>query len=177
LSDGALKILCAHSWPGNVRELQHAIERAMVFHDGDVLKAEAFGDLVAESLEVDTTAAEPAGSQGTAAPAVPTTTVEVSEAPADTESDSPTSKGFQPPPDGPADRWMDEQEQDEDLLPDWQTLADVERAHIAKTLKETFYNQSAAARMLGIDRKQLARKIKKYELQVPRRAKGHPSGV
>jgi DNA-binding protein Fis len=56
-------------------------------------------------------------------------------------------------------------------------LADVERAHIAKTLNQTFYNQSAAARMLGIDRKQLARKIKKYELPVPRRAKRRLSGV
>ncbi len=41
---------------------------------------------------------------------------------------------------------------------DWLTLADLEREHITKTLKETFYNQSAAARMLGIDRKQLSRK-------------------
>jgi DNA-binding NtrC family response regulator len=31
--------------------------------------------------------------------------------------------------------------------------------------------------MLGIDRKQLARKIKKYGLKVPRRAKGRPSQV
>ncbi|MDH3719075.1 MAG: sigma-54 dependent transcriptional regulator [Planctomycetota bacterium] len=177
LSDGALKRLCAHSWPGNVRELQHAIERAMVFHEGDVLNAEAFGDLVAESLEMDTAAAEPAGSQGTAAPAVPTTTEEVSAAAADYEFDPPTSNHFQPPADSPAAGWMDEQEQDEDLFPDWPTLADVERAHIAKTLNETFYNQSAAARMLGIDRKQLARKIKKYELQVSRRAKGRLSQV
>ncbi|NIL99234.1 MAG: hypothetical protein GTO53_14355, partial [Planctomycetales bacterium] len=61
--------------------------------------------------------------------------------------------------------------------PDWPTLAEVEREHLARTLKETFFNQSAAARLLGIDRKQLARKIKKYDLNMPRRAQGRPFQV
>ncbi|MEQ8210093.1 MAG: sigma-54 dependent transcriptional regulator [Lacipirellulaceae bacterium] len=47
----------------------------------------------------------------------------------------------------------------------WKTLDRVEEEHIKKTLKETFFNQSAAARMLGIDRKRLARKIEKYDLR------------
>ncbi|HEY6564864.1 MAG TPA: helix-turn-helix domain-containing protein, partial [Pirellulaceae bacterium] len=47
---------------------------------------------------------------------------------------------------------------------EWSTLADVERDHIALTLRETDFNQSAASRLLGIDRKMLARKIKKYRL-------------
>ena len=72
---------------------------------------------------------------------------------------------------------MEEEDADEGLLRDWQTLADLERDHIGKTLKETFYSQSAAARLLGIDRKQLARKIKNYELKIPRCAQGRPSTV
>lgn len=49
----------------------------------------------------------------------------------------------------------------------WATLADMEAQHILRTLQQTFFNQSAAARLLGIDRKLLARKIRKYGLRMP----------
>lgn len=49
----------------------------------------------------------------------------------------------------------------------WASLADVEAQHILRTLQQTFFNQSAAARLLGIDRKLLARKIRKYGLRMP----------
>lgn len=63
---------------------------------------------------------------------------------------------------------------------DWQTLADLERSHIVKTLEKTCFNQSAAARMLDVDRKLLARKMKKYNIKVPvdfrsRKGVGEPS--
>ena len=57
----------------------------------------------------------------------------------------------------------------------WPTLNQLEADHIRRTLKETFYNQSAAARLLGIDRKQLARKIRKYDLRIPKLAPGRPT--
>lgn len=50
----------------------------------------------------------------------------------------------------------------------WKSLAEVEREHIEKTLRRTFYNQSAAARLLQIDRKLLARKIRKHEIVLPK---------
>ena len=37
LSAAAVEAMRAHAWPGNVRELQHAVERAVVLADGDVL--------------------------------------------------------------------------------------------------------------------------------------------
>ena len=37
LSEEALEILKAHAWPGNVRELRHALERAVLVCDGDVI--------------------------------------------------------------------------------------------------------------------------------------------
>ena len=40
-SDGARAKLVAHRWPGNVRELENAIERAVVFTEGEVVEAEA----------------------------------------------------------------------------------------------------------------------------------------
>ncbi len=50
----------------------------------------------------------------------------------------------------------------------WQALADVERDHIVATLEHTYYNRSAAARLLGITRQALIRKMAKHEIPVPR---------
>jgi len=56
----------------------------------------------------------------------------------------------------------------------WSTLDDVERDHIDRTLVHTFYNQSAAARLLNIDRASLARKIQRYGIAVPESRRGRP---
>jgi DNA-binding NtrC family response regulator len=44
----------------------------------------------------------------------------------------------------------------------WLPLADLERYHIEQTLHHTYYNQSAAARLLRISRRVLSRKVKLY---------------
>jgi len=41
LSPAARSKLMAHRWPGNVRELENAMERAVVFSEGDVIDADA----------------------------------------------------------------------------------------------------------------------------------------
>ena len=38
ISAGTLKRLEVHSWPGNIRELQHAVERAVILSDANVLE-------------------------------------------------------------------------------------------------------------------------------------------
>jgi two-component system, NtrC family, response regulator HydG len=40
-SDAARSKLVAHRWPGNVRELENAVERAVVFTEGELVEAEA----------------------------------------------------------------------------------------------------------------------------------------
>jgi DNA-binding NtrC family response regulator len=50
----------------------------------------------------------------------------------------------------------------------WRTMEEVEREHIRRTLALTGWNQSAAARILDMERHQLARKIRKYTLGVDR---------
>jgi DNA-binding NtrC family response regulator len=42
ISTPALEKLANHDWPGNVRELQHAIEKAVIMSDSDVLKPPDF---------------------------------------------------------------------------------------------------------------------------------------
>ena len=46
----------------------------------------------------------------------------------------------------------------------WPTLADVERMHLERTLAATMQNKSLAAKMLGIDRSVLRRKLQRYGL-------------
>ena len=42
LSQQTIKKLSRYHWPGNVRELQHAIEKAVILADSDVLKPDDF---------------------------------------------------------------------------------------------------------------------------------------
>ena len=48
-------------------------------------------------------------------------------------------------------------------------MEDIERAHIERVLTETNWNLSHAARVLAIDRTTLYNKIRRYELDDPRR--------
>jgi len=49
-------------------------------------------------------------------------------------------------------------------LPGTRPLAEVEREHILRTLRSVHSNKAAAARILGLDRKTLYRKLKGYEI-------------
>ena len=49
--------------------------------------------------------------------------------------------------------------------PEWTPLEEAEREQIVQTLKKTEWNQSRAAEILGIDRKTLWTKIRRYSLQ------------
>ena len=75
--------------------------------------------------------------------------------------------GTPPPTASPADRFdgCSTNNQDEDP---WMSIAELERSHILRTLEHTFYNQSAAARLLRIDRNHLRRKINRYGIDIVR---------
>jgi DNA-binding NtrC family response regulator len=49
----------------------------------------------------------------------------------------------------------------------WPSLAAVEREHVVRTLELTFYNRAAAARLLGITRQSLLRKMDRLGVQAP----------
>ena len=42
ISDAAISRMQKHSWPGNIREIQHAIERAVIMSNSQVLQPEDF---------------------------------------------------------------------------------------------------------------------------------------
>jgi DNA-binding NtrC family response regulator len=49
----------------------------------------------------------------------------------------------------------------------WTTLAELEREHLVRTLELTFFNRAAAARLLGISRQALLRKVERYGIAGP----------
>ncbi|MBF8963557.1 sigma-54-dependent Fis family transcriptional regulator [Pontibacter sp. FD36] len=53
-----LKKLRQHAWPGNIRELQHAVERAIIMAEGNVLQPQDFSF---SAMEFDTPQTIPAG--------------------------------------------------------------------------------------------------------------------
>lgn len=144
LSDSAIRLLESHDWPGNVRELENYLERAAVLTDGDIIGPEAFSDIY----------------YGTAPTLVAFPDLEV-EFPSSPRQGTNVNVGCD-------DLEDDEHPFDGDApaidLASWPTLEQVEAQHIARTLAATLHNQSAAAKLLGIDRKSLARKVKKYEI-------------
>ena len=148
ISSDALAMLQAYEWPGNVRELQNSLERAVVFNESDVLTPTAFEGVFDTDLELDVQSQGPSKIVGAGVePGLASNVFAVPDAGAEVDDECEV----------------------------WPTLADIEKAHIQRTLKKTFYNQSAAANLLGMDRKQLARRIKKYGMKIPRRAPGRPA--
>lgn len=101
LSDEAARQIEDLPWPGNIRELQHAMERAVIMADGNVV-----GPLPDPS---------PAGREGGS-------------------------------------------------LQRSQTLEDIEKDAIARSIRQNGGNMSAVAQMLGISRQTLYNKIKRYGL-------------
>jgi DNA-binding NtrC family response regulator len=60
ISDEALAALVAYPWPGNIRALRHALERAVILCDGDVLEA---GDFALPVASAPAPSAAPAEAQ------------------------------------------------------------------------------------------------------------------
>lgn len=150
LTSDALGLLQSYAWPGNVRELENFLERAVVLSESDELGPEAFPELL-EPWNGSTAAPLPGGFYEPLSGPPPSEQTILCRTPSIDSLPADSSMSVEPSGElGGMD--------------DWATLADVEREHIARTLRHTRSNQSAAARMLGIDRKMLARKVKKYRL-------------
>jgi DNA-binding NtrC family response regulator len=141
LSPGAVGELTAFSWPGNVRQLRNVLEQAVIEADEPELGHAQIARLLADELC--------GGDDGVARVA-----------------DSLGSRPIH-------DRWPRPAPEAASNLPPtaspttWPTFAMVEREHLLRTLEHTFYNRSAAARLLGITRQSLLRKMERYQIQAP----------
>lgn len=153
LSPTAIEVLQSYAWPGNVRELENVLERAVMFSSGDEIDPDALTGLMRAGGPLGgaasaTGAMAAAATQGIVSPTplpgvfrVEPKMRPMSAAPTPATAGEPDASGNS-----------------------WPTLADVERLHLEKTLAATMQNKSLAAKMLGIDRSVLRRKLKSYGL-------------
>ena len=163
LSPAAVEVLQGYAWPGNVRELENVLERAVMFSSGDEIDPDALTGLM--GLEVPAGEASPAAAPQPASLAAmaaatnrgivaPTVLPGVFRVQPRVPSEAPPRPTPVAPPAGRDDAAKDGEE--------WPTLADVERVHLERTLAATMNNKSLAAKMLGIDRSVLRRKLQRY---------------
>jgi two-component system nitrogen regulation response regulator GlnG len=131
----------AHPWPGNVRELENVVQRASVMAKGDVLVP---ADLPPEFRGLET--------------------MRMATAPATMSPGPDVAPGTALPFDDPAAlaralfRWA-RAEAGRKLIPA------VERELIIQALTETGGNQVQAARLLGITRATLRKRVEKYHIR------------
>lgn len=144
LSDAAIDLLCRYSWPGNVRELENVLERAVMFSSGDEIEPDVFSslelrDAAAAERSDDDSQLENAARRGVVAPTLISGVYRVSP-------QARMGHGHEP----------------RAVVGEWPTLADVERLHLERTLAEALNNKSLAAKLLGIDRSVLRRKLQRH---------------
>jgi len=153
LAPEAVGILQEYAWPGNVRELENVLERAVMFSSGDRIDSDSLSGLIVGDDAARGSAASSLGQMAMAASrgiVSPTSLPGVFRVePVLAPSAAPAAAAIPIDPAAPVD---------------WPTLADVERIHLEKTLAATLQNKSLAAKILGIDRSVLRRKLQRYGL-------------
>lgn len=144
LTPSALQLLQSHTWPGNVRELENMLERAALYSTDEHIECVAFpalADLLNTEDKEQLVSSEEASTPSSS----------VSPA-ACFEAATAAIEQIEKPA-------------------EWLTLDELERYHVEQTLKKSAYNQSAAARLLGVSRQSLIRKVQQYGIEIPSRAK------
>jgi transcriptional regulator with GAF, ATPase, and Fis domain len=143
-TEGAKRKLLGYRWPGNIRELKNTIERAVVLSAGPEIDSD---DLLLSQLRLPGTKDQDALSSdanhvGEGTFSFDSLGIQASE----TEG---SLKGGE--------------EGDSDVAMKWVTMSELEQQYIAEILKHTGGNKSQAAKILGIERSTLDRKLKRYE--------------
>ena len=133
LDESAIAVLEAHSWPGNVRELENLLQRVCALYPSDTIS----GDIIAAELPVADKDGEGAASLGGA------TSQSIGEAIEQHLDRYFAAHGQRLPPDGLYQR----------------ILREIERPLIEKCLASLGGNQLKAAKLLGLNRNTLRKKI------------------
>jgi DNA-binding NtrC family response regulator len=149
LSAEALQMLLAYSWPGNVRELRNVIERAVLLSpDGEI----APKHLPTEKIN---------------APVMARVSPRVSLPPLPGMPQAPV-----PPFDHGTDAWPVVRETSPPSGTGLRAeLAAIERERILDALERSAWNQTKAARLLGMPRGQLMARLDQYGIARPRKTR------
>ncbi|MBI3874711.1 MAG: sigma-54-dependent Fis family transcriptional regulator, partial [Verrucomicrobia bacterium] len=137
-----LKALEQHNWPGNVRELENVIQRALVMAKGDTL---TLNDLPAEFVQPGKT--PPAAAAAPATSAAGASAGRSTAAPTDLAGVAQTLF-----------KWAR-------ANPQLKVLPAMERELIIEALRETDGNQVQAAKLLGITRATLRKRVEKFHIR------------
>lgn len=148
LDAGAVAALTAYDWPGNVRELENLMRRFAVLERGDTINAASVRAVLAPGTQ--TPILDNAGTKATAAQ---TDEGSLAGAAAVHITNYFNSFGESLPPDGVYER----------------LLAEVERPLLVACLRATEGNQLKAAKLLGINRNTLRKKLGDLGLEASRR--------
>ena len=147
IGEGALRRLEAYSWPGNVRELENTLKRALLFVQGGQLR-ESDLEGVLFPREVSSGGAPAAAAPSAAGP-------EVGES-----LESLVRRRLEPV--------FDELVEVPGGLHSV-VISEVERALVTLALERAVGNQIEAARLLGINRNTLRKKLKDLGVELPER--------
>jgi len=131
----AVDLLREHAWPGNVRELENVIQRALVVAKGDAIIAADLGEV----LPATPASMRPHGKEATSGEA---------------SSDASTARQF-------ARKLLEEAARDKTI----KLIPAMERVLIAEALSQTKGNQVQAAKLLGITRATLRKRIEKHQIK------------
>ena len=141
LGTQTLPYLKQHSWPGNIRELKNVLERALVFHEPDVLDPQHI------ILDQQVQAGAPATDD------TETQTVTPSQA-----APVPVAAAYQ----GRAETQPPRDSSDFDLPDSGLNLEGLEKSLLMQALDRARNNQTKAAALLGISRHTFRYRLEKY---------------
>jgi DNA-binding NtrC family response regulator len=139
IDDAVMLALAARKWPGNVRELKNVVERSAILSGDRVTIADLPEDPHASPFEEEpesAAAAEAAASE-----------------PIDDDSPSESARSLPPPPPGLKHLTLREFREKS------------ERRYIVDTLKMTGWNITRTAILLGVERTNLHKKIRAYDIK------------
>jgi len=147
LSEDAKQLLLQYSWPGNIRELRNIIERAVVLSDDQILPSHLPTEKMSSAI-IDPARRTVSGPIDIAKLPLTSSTAGKNPTvrlPSSTVAEFRESAGLQ----------------DE--------LSDIEKQRIAEALEVCAGNQSKAAKMLGMSRSTLIRRLDDYGIKRPRK--------
>lgn len=161
LTSEAISILQSYAWPGNVRELENVLERAVMFSSGDRIDSDSLSGLIIGGDHE----ARQNGNLGHMAMAASRGIVSATALPGVFRVEPKTQPAVAAPNQAPAAAsHLPPVDAAPGTTENWPTLEDVERLHLERTLTATLQNKSMAAKLLGIDRSVLRRKLQRYGL-------------